>query len=91
VAKLDPITIVVKAEYSFGFWTGVMCWVGLHGFIEDLMGKERYMRALEASWTDNPVWMWPAIVTLTLGMNLAQQYLNVLKVRQKAKKLEGVL
>jgi hypothetical protein len=49
------------------FWCGyLIAWL-LQNFIEDLLGKERYITVVNASWVTIPWWPWAVGIAVALG------------------------
>lgn len=51
-------------KYWYGFFT---CSV-VNAFLQDLLGKWKYLRLVDAAWIDTPAWIWPPFFLVVTGI-----------------------
>lgn len=50
------------------YWAGFSIAYCYNSFVQDLMGKERYITLTRDYWVDTPVWVWPFVILLIFGI-----------------------
>jgi len=65
------------------YWLGFFIAICLHGFVEDILGKERYLKLVEDGWVNTPWWIWLVAIAVISGLDWYADYLKA-----KVKSLE---
>jgi hypothetical protein len=49
------------------YWLGFFVAICLHGFTEDVLGKDRYLLLVQDGWVNTPWWIWLVGIGLAMG------------------------
>ncbi len=57
---------LIKSEKGLCFWFGVVFYLCVDALYQDFLGKEAYLKLIQASWINIPwqIWLIPMILTL---------------------------
>jgi hypothetical protein len=56
----------MKYRVASGWFAGALFASAWHGFSQDLLGKEKYIKMVELGWINTPIWFWPLIMGVAL-------------------------
>lgn len=57
-----------------GFWVGWVFHMAITGFTQDLLGKDRYLDAVNAGWLNTPLWIWPVMCLFVIALDYLAEH-----------------